>query len=159
MPLYSGGLCDAVTITPVVNPIARVHNASAGVGRTPRSTTLTPVDTRPEAKASLTLSTLSCVCCYTDRVSGSQRASESPAHVVAQCDAEISAYAPADSARAKKTPFSHVHPYPRGYPTTWRRWPCVFLPLGELRRLTGTPQPVFLAFLDPRVSGEKTVFP
>lgn len=32
-PLYCGGLCDAVTTTPVVQPKVRIANESSGVGR------------------------------------------------------------------------------------------------------------------------------
>lgn len=53
IPLYSGGLCEAVSIIPVPNPISLVSKAKAGVGRIPKSATSIPVERRPEVTASL----------------------------------------------------------------------------------------------------------
>ena len=45
--LNSGGLWEVVSIVPISNPHSRVGNASAGVGRMPRSVTYIPQDKKP----------------------------------------------------------------------------------------------------------------
>ena len=49
MPLYSGGLCEAVIITPALNFLAA--KASVGVGKTPASTQPAPPASTPEIRA------------------------------------------------------------------------------------------------------------
>jgi len=58
IPLNSGGLWDAVTMIPDAKPDFRVSNASAGVGKMPKSTTFIPEESKPAVIASLITSLL-----------------------------------------------------------------------------------------------------
>jgi len=57
-PLSLAGLCEALMTTPRRAPISRVMWAMAGVGRTPPSTTFTPWERRPAARAALIIGPL-----------------------------------------------------------------------------------------------------
>ncbi len=51
MPLYCGGLCEAVNIKPMSAPKAFVAYAQTGVGTIPASKTSTPQDSNPATNA------------------------------------------------------------------------------------------------------------
>jgi hypothetical protein len=53
-PLYAGGLCEAVIITPGI-PSRSQWACSAGVGTTPSRSTSTPTEARPLAAASASI--------------------------------------------------------------------------------------------------------
>ena len=52
MPLYCGGLCEAVTMTPPSSPREATPKYSISVGTRPKSTVAAPAAAAPAAKAS-----------------------------------------------------------------------------------------------------------
>src|SRR5690606_14288270 len=164
MPLSAKGLCDADTIAAGA-PSDADHQATAGVGTTPSSTTSTPSLARPAASAASSMGP--------DRRVSRPTAQRSPPSTRAAARPRARASSGVSSALATpRTPsvpnFNTATPRPtlppatalagprRSRPATRPAWRCSpRSALAVLWRLAGLLQAVLLRLLHPRVAGEE----